>query len=231
MTRPFAHLPTSWAPSSRNGRTRASLRKYEASALSPSRIGRGGEERAGVGPAGRGRRGGFGGRVGRGFTLIEMTVVIAILLLMAAYIVPNAVAFLKSRTTQDLEASVARLPAEARNEAVGKQVPVHLRLDGTQIMMEDAPVDGQTTAVKHVDLGSNLTVEVMQLNGQTSDTGSWVWTAYPDGTTDKGGIQFGDGSTSKSLVFGANGGTRWVDGVLPDQSLDQWPAGSLQTRS
>ena len=53
------------------------------------------------------REGGFSGRNGlpsvAGFTLIEMTVVIAILLLMAAVVVPNAVAFLKSRETQDLE--------------------------------------------------------------------------------------------------------------------------------
>jgi hypothetical protein len=58
-----------------------------------------------------------------------------------------------------------------------------------------------------------------------------VWTAYPDGVTDKGGIQFGEGSEQKSLVFGAGGGTTWVDGDLPDQSLDQWPAGSLMQRS
>lgn len=161
------------------------------------------------------------------FTLVELTVVCAILVIIAATIVPNLVAVTRSRSLKDLEGNVARLPAEARNEAVKSQTPVRLRVSGTTLVMERVPATGEPAQVKMVDLGDSLTVDAAQQNGKTTDAGSWVWMVYPDGSADSGGVEFTEGQAQKSLVLSANGGVQWIDGPLPDSAQDTWPAGQL----
>ena len=78
----------------------------------------------------------------RAFTLVEMIVVCAVLVVIAAALVPNLLAFTRSRSLKDLEANVARLPAEARNEALKSQTPIRLRVSGTTLVMEQVPADG-----------------------------------------------------------------------------------------
>ena len=78
----------------------------------------------------------------RAFTLVEMIVVCAVLVIIAAAIVPNLVAITRSRSLKDLEAGVARLPLEARNEALQTHTPVRLRVSGTTLVMERVPVGG-----------------------------------------------------------------------------------------
>lgn len=172
------------------------------------------------------------GRRIRATTLAELTVVLFILVIIAAAIVPRVAAYMSSRDTKATEAKLARLPAEARSEAISKQMPVTLRITGKTIVMEDAPTDGTApTQVKTVDLGDDIDVDSVQLNGQQSDTGSWVWTAYPDGTADNAAVQFGEGRSTLSLVMLADGTSQWTRGDAPDQTQDQWQAGALQMRS
>ncbi len=185
-------------------------------------VGRGGEERAGVGHA----------RVGlRAFTLVEMTVIIAILMLLAAAITPNLIAMQRSRNLKDLEAKIARLPIEARNEAVQTGNPIQIKVDGNSLSMVQAPADGSaTTPVKSVDL-SNLTVDSVEQNGQPSSTGSWEWTVYPDGSADDCNIQFSESGAIKTLVLPPRGDPQWINGDLPDQTPSTWPAGQLAQRT
>jgi type II secretory pathway pseudopilin PulG len=166
-----------------------------------------------------------------GFTLIELTVVCAILIVIAGAIVPNLLTLTQSRSLKDLEGNVARLPVEARNEALKSQNPVRLRISGTMLVMEQVPATGDPIQVKQVDLGENLQIDTVQLNGKPSDIGSWEWTVYPDGSADSGGIQFTEGKAEKSMVLSQNGTSQWISGELPDQTQDQWPAGQLLQRS
>lgn len=167
----------------------------------------------------------------RAFTLMEMVVVCAVLIIIAAAIVPNLVAITRSRALKDLEGNIARLPAEARNEALRSQTPVQLRLSGTMLVMEQVPTTGAPVQVKEVDLGSDIQVDSVQLNGKPSDTGTWAWTVYPDGSADSGGIQFSEGQAQRALILSPSGSARWITGELPDQSQDQWPAGQLLQRT
>ena len=167
----------------------------------------------------------------RAFTLVEAVVVCAILIVIASALVPNLLAFTRSRRVKDLEGNVARLPAETRNEALQLRTPVRLRVSGTTLVMEQVPATGNPQQVKTVDMGDTLQVDSVQLNGKPSDVGSWEWTAYPDGTADSGGIQFSEGAAQKSLILAPTGEAQWISGPLPDQSQDQWPAGQLLQRT
>lgn len=167
----------------------------------------------------------------RGFTLVEIVVVCAILIVIAGAIVPNLLTITQSRNLKDLEGNVARLPAEARNEAIQTQTPVRLRFSGTTIVMEEVPADGDPQQVKEVDLGDSLQVDTVQLNGKPSDVGSWEWTVNPDGSADSGGVEFSEGQAHKSLILSPTGTAQWISGDLPDQSQDQWPAGQLLQRT
>jgi Tfp pilus assembly protein FimT len=196
-----------------------------------------------------------------------MIVIALILMIMAALAVPNIVAYQRSASHKQLEANVARLPLEARNQAVLLQNPVSISVSGNTLVMQEQEFDtnpnsntgsmssndssttldpdnlmqgasgsagaGATTQVqlKTIDLGTDMQVDSVQLNGQATDTGSWLWMAYPDGSSDTGAIQFSEGSVSKSLVMDGKGHSQWISGEMPDQSQDEWSAGQLETRS
>ena len=166
----------------------------------------------------------------RGFTLIELIVVLFVLLLIAAAVVPNVVSLGLSRELKNREGRLARLPAEARNEALRTGKPVRLRVDGAALVMEQVPPDagGTVPEIKRVNLGRSIAVDSVQLSGRPADTGTWQWTVYPDGSADNGGIEFAEGRVHKSLLLSSDSAARWVGGGLPAPAPERWPAGNLR---
>lgn len=167
----------------------------------------------------------------RGFTLVELVVVIFILLLLATAVVPRVVAIQKSRRLKDMEGRIIRLPIEARNEAVRAAMPVRLRVDGAALVIERSPVNGEAETVKRVPLIPGIQVDSVRLGEQPSNTGSWQWTVYPDGSAEDGGIQFEENGSEKSLLLSSQGEARWILGDLPDEAPERWPAGQLKQRT
>ncbi len=179
-------------------------------------------------------------RADAGFTLVEIMVVVVILLIMASLIIPRVVAAQQGRARLDLEASIARLPLEAKSQAARSQEVCDLRISGTTLILEQQPAPlldgvvatgGVATQIKTLDLGATLQISSVQLNGKVSDAGTWQWNAYPDGSTDRGAIEFTEDDQTKSLIMSGTGDPTWSDGTAPDVSLDHWNAGSLEQRS
>ena len=166
----------------------------------------------------------------RGFTLVEMTVVIAILAMIAALVVPNMIAIKRSQDIRVMEASLLRAPAEARNEARKAQVPVVLRVDGDVLVMERMSTEGDPEEVKRVTLVDGVRIESARQGSETMDLASWQWVVYPDGSADTGLLEFSEGETRKSLVLAADGNARWVTGEVPEITQEWWPAGELEQR-
>jgi type II secretory pathway pseudopilin PulG len=162
---------------------------------------------------------------------MEMAVIVAILILLVAVIIPRYAAIENSEQLKSLESSVARLPAQALKDAVKDQAPVRLRFDGTSVVEEEVPLNGAIEQLNSIDLGSSIQVDQVQKNYMDGNPSSWDWTAYPDGTTDTGGVQLTVDSETRSLIIPASGQVDWVTGPLPDESQDQWTAGQLQQRS
>ncbi len=166
----------------------------------------------------------------RGYTLIEMSVVVTIIALLALVVVPNFTAIRRSRAYFDLEASIIRTPTDAYNEARNSKRPVQIRFDGTSLVIERVIVDSDPEEVKRIELTSDIQVESVQLGSSSSDLSSWKWTVYPDGSADSAGVSFITGSSHKSLVLHKDGKSQWMDGDLPDSSDDKWQAGEIQKR-
>ena len=162
---------------------------------------------------------------------MELTIVVAVLLLMFALVVPNLVAASRGDDERKIQAEIIRLPAEARNEAVKSGLTTTLEVSGNTLMLQETQTDGTVSQVKQVDFSGQFTIAAAQLNGQSATTSTWQWSAYPDGTTDSGGLEFDQGSIQKSLLLTAGGTTRWIEGPLPDPTEDQWPAGQLLQRT
>jgi hypothetical protein len=162
---------------------------------------------------------------------MEMTVIIVILLLIAAAIVPNVVSVLNSEQLKSTEATIARLPAMARADAVKNQNPVQLRFDGSSVVEEEVEANGNTDLLNTIDLGDSVQVDQSQKNYLNVDPSSWDWTAYPDGTSDTGGVEVLIDSEKRSLIISSSGDALWTTGPLPDESQDQWTAGQLQQRA
>jgi Tfp pilus assembly protein FimT len=169
-------------------------------------------------------------RTAAGFTLIELCIVLVVLMLFVGLVVPNLAAVKRSRELAVVEASIARLPIQARNEALTAKTPVTIRVSGSSLIMERTPTTGEAQSVRQVDLIDGIQIEAAQLNGQTVSGDGWKWTVYPDGTSDSGGLQFIEGSLQKSLLMTDKSETRWLGEALPDTTQDRWQAGELQQR-
>ena len=168
----------------------------------------------------------------RAFTLIEMMVVVAVLTLMAAFITPNLVALQRSRILRSLEASVLRLPAEARAEAQRSGTAVTLRVDGGALVLERKPSkDEDPVEVKRLGLNGEITVQDAQTNGEGVDLASWTWVVYPDGTSKAALLELQEGSATRSLLFSAEGEARWGTGVEVSPAEERWQAGELEQRA
>lgn len=171
-----------------------------------------------------------GGRGRRGFTFIEMVVVILALTLIAALIMPNMVAIHRSREQSDVEASLLRASSEARNEARRSQRPVTIRLEGGSLILERISEAEEPQRIKRVSLGGELRAERAVLGEESVDPDNWEWTVYPDGSAEAGGIEFSQRGDRRSLVISADGTARWVRGALPDTLRERWPAGEIEQR-
>ncbi len=165
-----------------------------------------------------------------GFTLIEMNIVVALLLLVAAMVVPSVVAMRRSQRLRDLEAAIQRLPIQAANEARRSGLPVRLRVADGALVTERVPDQGDPETLRQVALNGDLEVEAAQRGSEGVDAGSWTWTVYPDGSSERGGLEFSEGRALHALVLSDDGHVQWVAGALPDPTPEKWPAGEIEQR-
>lgn len=178
----------------------------------------------------------------RGFTLIEMSLVVVLLFLAAALVSPNLVSIRNSRKAADMRAAIVRLPVEARNEARKSGQVVRLRISEGALVLERiaATTDTSTqsgdqstsdaTEVKRVDLGNDWKVDGVWTDGVEAGTEDWKWDVSPDGSASSAAIRFQENNASHSLSLEADGGSSWADGDPKDTRQEEWTAGDLENR-
>jgi prepilin-type N-terminal cleavage/methylation domain-containing protein len=177
----------------------------------------------------------------RAFTLIEMTVVITILAVMAAAIMPNLVAIKRSRELREQEWALQRLPGQARDEARRRNAKITLHMDGDDLVLSQVPKTGDGTydtadleEIKRVPLGEHLRIDAIRKGTETIDSGSWQWVAYPDGSSDGAHLSVVEGDKTKSLVVPVEGDAHWDtddEDSDADQDDERWEAGEVETRA
>lgn len=156
--------------------------------------------------------------------------IVFLLLLIATAVVPRWIAIQRSRDLQEMEVRVARLPAEARDDAVDAQMPVRIRLADDSLVLEKVPPGDNPESLGQVKVGSGLQITGVQQGGRAADPESWQWIVYPDGSAEDGGIQFSAGMRSQALVLFSDGSALWVTGDLSDRPPTRWPAGEAALR-
>jgi len=173
--------------------------------------------------------------VKRGFTLVELTVVIAVLMILAAAVVPNLVAFETSQRERTFYNTLANLPAQARERAIaqGKNVTLQYDDNANQFQLHSNDDNGNDQSISKLDLLPGMQVNRVMLGTTDSNSSDWKLTFYPDGTSDGGGAELTlTDSTIVSLkIEASNGHAQLLTDRLPDPSAEKWQAGDYVHRT
>lgn len=169
-----------------------------------------------------------------GFTLIEASVIILIVGMMAAAIVPKLLAFTRSNVARSFVQKLAAIGGEARELAITTNKPVDIEYDSAANQFKLHTLDAQG-ADKYLDtlaLGAGLQTQRFMLGTKDSDPSSWKLMFYPDGSSDGGGVQLGQQSSSLSLyVDSTTGYSTVMQDQLPDPTVLTWTAGDYVHRA
>ena len=169
----------------------------------------------------------------RAFTLIEMTVVITLLALLAAVIMPNLMNERRSREARQFFSKARNLMLETRSKSIGDQQTRTIRLDESagQLLVERTDVEtGESLQERTLDLPEGVTGSSFRMESEDSNAAEWSVSFYADGKSNGGGIAFDTNGRIISLSISTRGAVTRIDGELPDTTEDVWDAGGYEQR-
>lgn len=169
----------------------------------------------------------------RGFTLIELTVVITILAMFAAAIMPNLVSERRSRAVRQFFPEARNLLMETRSRSIGDGQARTIRYeDGSgRLIVERTDVEtGDTSEERGITLPEGVTGSAFRIERTDSTSGEWRIGFYADGKSEGGGIEFDADGRTVSLLIDPSGSVRIIQESLPDVSQEEWDAGGYEQR-
>jgi prepilin-type N-terminal cleavage/methylation domain-containing protein len=168
-----------------------------------------------------------------GFTLVEMSVVITILVVLASMVAPKVFTMLDTRKIITFVNGLPGIAMEARLAAIKQNQTAKLEYDAGQnrltVTVSQANADDQQ--VDYLPVPKFVTVDEFQVAGQPSSASGWTVDFYPDGTSNGGALQTNDKGIIRSLVIDKTGISRAILGPMPDTSQDSWAAGTYDVRT
>ena len=173
----------------------------------------------------------------RGFTLIELTVVVAVVTILAATAMPGLLAARRSRETRMFFSDLRDLGVRARNESLLRRETFVIAYDesATRFSLEpeeeeekNSPEEGGRST--SVDVPDGIEISAFRADGNDTTSGEWQMRFSPDGRSDGGGVQIEDAGIIRSWVVDTNGRERMLEGELPDPATDRWEAGENEQR-
>lgn len=166
----------------------------------------------------------------RAFTLIELTVVILVLALLAASIMPNVASAIESNRRRNFRLAVPRLMSEAHNTAVQSGQPVFLTTNEDDGFELTRTVEGEETVLQTLDAVEGVTIDSLLAADGSEPSDEWRVGFYPDGTSDGGIVDLNEaGSTFRYQIVKA---TSRVKRLGEDETVEdeKWQAGDLAIR-
>jgi len=163
----------------------------------------------------------------RGFTFVELSVVIIVMAMFAALTVPNIASTIESGKRRGFRQAVLSLIREARAEAVSRKQPVAMSYtdDGFELTVT---TNDQDEVIKSIDKVDGVDASHFTTNGdETADT-SWRCSFYPDGTCDGGSFEFDEASDSQTVTIAKRDGHILLNDGQYDESTNpdqEWDAG------
>ncbi len=168
-------------------------------------------------------------KIRRGYTLVEMSVVVMIIALLAAAVVPNLVSLKTGRELRQFRTDLRQLAAQARESAISTGAELEMSFASGQFTIQ-SPATDSTVQPKQLAVPDAVTTNRFELAGADAAEGDWKLRFYPDGTTDGGGVELREGQDAFALQIKKNGETTLIDGALPDATTDRWQAGEHEQR-
>lgn len=170
----------------------------------------------------------------RGFTFIEMIVVITIMALMASIAIPSMAGAERARQYRSALSNLKRLPIQAREAAIsrGTTVVLHTEGNGTGIVAVEESADGvEGQTIGRADLPEGLSFRTLRVGDRDAGTSDWSLRFYSDGTSDGGGFEIEENANIWSVVIEPRTGrVQNVKGEMPPLSEQSWPAGEREQK-
>jgi type II secretory pathway pseudopilin PulG len=188
------------------------------------------------------------GRLRGGYTLVEASVVILILVMAAAVIRPRAVSLLETQRAASFRTKAFSLFRSARDEAIlsGRTLQVVVSDDGlaaeyltddpAAVQEEESDLDQDLSfegleVFDRLELPETVQVGLLQRDGEPSTLSEWSIEFYPTGEATPGSIEID--SAGRIYHFAVNrvdGKTTMAEGEALETEIDRWEAGELETR-
>lgn len=168
----------------------------------------------------------------RAFSLVEMSVLIGILLLLATLVIPNVMRMRDAMAMVSAKSNVVVFISQAMSEARKSSVTVRLRDDGGTLVMESLQGSQDPVEVKSSSFSGMLTLQSVEAppvetNGDPQALD--YWSAYSDGQCDAADLTFTtDSGNSLILRVTKTGAASWFTPEnIPDAQASggKWAAG------
>ncbi|HSE46291.1 MAG TPA: type II secretion system protein [Gemmatimonadales bacterium] len=182
----------------------------------------------------------------RGFTFIEVSVMIVIITVLSALVLPNVVRMAEANRKRQFFSSLWHLAGNAHELAIMDRRTMSVRLDssgrafklveqpspstsGSQQTQQDAG-DDEERERDSLDVPVGIDTGNFTSDGNNTDSANWEVKFYPDGTSDGGGLEVTDNGRVRSLVIRRDGSLNLIEGPMPELDEEKWPAGEIEKR-
>lgn len=176
----------------------------------------------------------------RGFTLVEISIVIVVIALMASLIVPRMMPLIQSQQSESFRLDAFNLVREAREQAVGQSRAITVRVDGETLRAElddqseinpDGAQEEGGQALDTETAPDGTQVDQLWQDGEAVDASSFRLVFYPTGDATPAVLQFNqNGKLWHIVVQGGSGRVTLVEGEYIQGEETRWPAGNLEVR-
>jgi prepilin-type N-terminal cleavage/methylation domain-containing protein len=188
----------------------------------------------------------------KGFTLIEVSVVIVVVALMAAIAFPRLQQMAASQRAANSIDGIERLLRQGREEAVRRQAFTRIVVRGSSLVLsapDQLPLDEQLPApedeggdpidpdrelgqiISSAQLAEGAALAAFQLNGSESDEAEWSAGFYADGAASASGLEIDLlGRRISFIVDPTSGAVARIEGAMPLQQSPKWEAGQIEQR-
>jgi type II secretion system protein H len=176
-------------------------------------------------------------RLSRGFTLIEITVIIAILLVLASAILPRLSSFVESQRERSFMQKLVALTAQAREQSIkrGKDVTVQFEESNRTFSIQYTDDSQNQSTLQSLVMPTTLDASKFKVGQSTTGAADFKLTFYPDGTSDGGGVEVSRRDVATSItsvvVEKATGAVSMVRDSLPEVGQQSWQAGDYVHRA
>ncbi len=172
-------------------------------------------------------------RATKGFTLIEISVVIVVVTLIAALMMPNIMAMKSSREARNFLSAIRDLSVRARTEALNHGETMAMTMDPTNQQLTVAVDSTETDADKNIaslKVPEGTTLQTYKIGTEDSNDASWKVHFYPDGRSEGGGFEINQANAVQAFMIREDGSNRMLMGNYPDLTSEKWQAGDYVKR-